>query len=71
MSDEKTGEAYGGLRLTSRGRAFPKSKKRWARGIKDSFSLARLEMIEETGEGSSSVLRKRKEGWEEGGQRER
>lgn len=33
--DEKTDEAWDGLRLTSlRGRAFPKGKKRWAGGIR-------------------------------------
>jgi hypothetical protein len=48
----------------------PKARSVGRSGIKTLSSLARLERIEETGEGSSSVLRKRKEG-REGVQRER
>lgn len=48
---------------------FPQRQEALGGRCQGSFSLARLEMIEETREGSSSVLRKGKEG-QEGGQRE-
>ena len=58
---EKTGEAWTG----SGGRAevvlSPKARS-VGRAMSRLFSLARLEMIEETREGSNSVLQKGKEG---------